>query len=342
MKIALTHVDLPDESKGGVAHQVHYLANALVERGHDVTMFTFSPAVAECRYKVHQYPRRSFLNRVQSFVFAAHLARTDFSDFDVLHTNGDNYLVRSRTPHLRTFYGSAKDEAGSAVRLRRRVYQAVIAQLETLGARVADLNVGISEATRVRIPAVTQIVPCGVDVTHFHPGQKNGRPVVLFVGTTGGRKRGQFLADIFEHEVRPRFPDAEFWAVAERPMEGEGIVNFGRVDFETLTDLYRRAWVFCLPSTYEGFGVPYIEAMASGTPVVASPNPGACEVLDNGKYGFLVQDKQIGVIINKLFEDAQLRQKHIDLGLTRAQEFSWDRVAEQYEQLYKNLSMNAV
>lgn len=125
-------------------------------------------------------------------------------------------------------------------------------------------------------------------------------------------------------------------------MEGEGIVNFGRVDFETLTDLYRRAWVFCLPSTYEGFGVPYIEAMASGTPVVASPNPGACEVLDNGKYGFLVQDKQIGVIINKLFEDAQLRQKHIDLGLTRAQEFSWDRVAEQYEQLYKNLSMNAV
>ncbi len=338
MRIAMTHVDLPNESKGGVAHQVHYLANTLVERGHDVTMFTFSPADAECRYQVHQYRRQASLRHVQSFVFAAHLAKTDFSGFDVLHTNGDNYLIRSCTPHLRTFHGSAKDEAGSAIRLRRRLYQAVIAQLETLGARAADLNVGVSEATRVRISAVTQIVPCGVNITHFHPGQKNERPAVLFVGTTGGRKRGQFLADIFQREVRSRFPDAELWAVAERPMEGESIVNFGRADSETLADLYRRAWVFCLPSTYEGFGVPYIEAMASGTPVVASLNAGACEVLRNGKYGFLVEDKQIGITINNLLEDAQLRQNRIDSGLLRSQEFSWERVAEQYEQLYRSLS----
>ncbi len=67
-------------------------------------------------------------------------------------------------------------------------------------------------------------------------------------------------------------------------MRGEGIVNLGKkVPFEKLCELYQRAWILCLPSTYEGFGVPYIEAMASGTVAVASPNPGAKEILDNGK-----------------------------------------------------------
>jgi hypothetical protein len=78
MKIAMTHVDLPNESKGGVAFQAHYLANILVERGHDVTMFTFSPVYPDCRYSVHQYPISPQLRRLQAFVFAVHLAKTIF------------------------------------------------------------------------------------------------------------------------------------------------------------------------------------------------------------------------------------------------------------------------
>ena len=55
---------------------------------------------------------------------------------------------------------------------------------------------------------------------------------------------------------------------------GAGITVLGRLDDEELAREYRAAWVFCLPSSYEGFGIPYAEAMASGTPVVATPNPG--------------------------------------------------------------------
>lgn len=66
MKIAMTHVDLPNESKGGVAFQAHYLANAIVDRGHDVTMFTFSPVYADCHYRVHQYPISPQLRRLFS------------------------------------------------------------------------------------------------------------------------------------------------------------------------------------------------------------------------------------------------------------------------------------
>jgi phosphatidylinositol alpha-mannosyltransferase len=338
MKIAMTHVDLPNESKGGVAFQVHYLANALVKRGHEITMFTFSPAYADCLYQVHQYPISPRLRRYKAFLLAWQTSRTDFSPFDLVHAHGDNYLLRNQHPQLRTFYGSAKDEAETAVSLKRRIYQTIITRLEDIGARVADTNVGISEATRQRVPAVSKIVPCGVDLTHFYPGMKSAEPSLLFVGTTGGRKRGALLAKIFLKQIRHEFPNAQLWAVTEKPMEGEGIVNLGKVSLETLTDLYRRAWVFCLPSSYEGFGVPYIEAMASGTAVVATPNPGALEVLDKGRFGVIADDANIGTQINKLFGDISLRENYARMGLERAQDFSWDQVAGRYEQLYQELT----
>ncbi len=340
MKIAMTHVALPNESKGGVAHQVHSLANVLAERGHEVTMFTFSPPYAECRYRVHQYSTRRLPRNPswRTFLFAARLARTDFSRFDVLHTNGDNYLLRGRHPQVRTFYGSAKDEFLSAVRLRRRLYQAFMVTLEEIGGRVADVNVGISEATRARIPQVTRIIPCGVDTSRFRPGPKAEKPAILFVGTTGGRKRGTFLADVFAREVRPRFPSAELWAVTERPLPGEGIQNFGRASTDVLADLYQRAWVFCLPSTYEGFGVPYIEALAAGTAVVASPNPGAKEVLCDSRFGLIANDEGIGSALNSLLSEDAARERYAAHGLLRAQDFRWENVAEQYEKVYAELS----
>jgi glycosyltransferase involved in cell wall biosynthesis len=340
MKIAMTHVDLPNESKGGVAFQAHYLANILVERGHDVTMFTFSPVYPDCRYSVHQYPISPQLRRLQAFVFAVHLAKTDFSGFDIIHTHGDNYLLWGHHPQVRTFHGSAKDEAISAQRLRRRLYQMVMANLEQVGARVSDVNVGVSHATQARIPAVSVIIPCGVNIARFCPGQKAEHPSILFVGTTEGRKRGRFLADVFHREVRSHFPNAELWAVTERPMEGEGIVNFGKVPLETLCELYQRAWIFCLPSTYEGFGVPYIEAMASETAVVASPNPGALEVLREGEYGVIAEDSDLGNQLTHLLSHEEIRRTYAEKGLLRAQNFTWEQVAMQYENLYVRLLSN--
>ena len=66
------------------------------------------------------------------------------------------------------------------------------------------------------------------------------------------------------------------------------------VDDAELASLYRRAWAYVTPSTYEGFGLPYLEAMACGTPVVATPNPGSVEILDHGKYGVLAADEEFG------------------------------------------------
>jgi glycosyltransferase involved in cell wall biosynthesis len=213
----------------------------------------------------------------------------------------------------------------------------VISGLEKVGAWVADVNVGVSYATKQRIPEVSQVIPNGVDMTRLRPGQKSEKPSVLFVGTTGGRKRGTWLAKIFCQQVRAKFPDAELWSVAEKSMEGEGIVNFGRVSQDVLCDLYQKAWVFCLPSTYEGFGIPYVEALAAGTSVVAAPNVGAREILAEGKYGIIAQDDQIGAQIVCLLGDENLRRSYAEKGLVRAQDFEWDKVVRQYEAIYADL-----
>jgi phosphatidylinositol alpha-mannosyltransferase len=342
MKIAMTHVDLPNETRGGVAAQAHYLANSLTERGHEVTMFTFSPAFEGCRYRVrtlHKTPSK--INRIwPAGAFARELARTDFSKFDVLHTHGDNYLLKKRPglpKQVRTFHGSARDEAGSATRLRRRVYQWIVARLERKSQGVADIDIGISTTTKQRVPSVTQIISCGVDTSLFSPSAKSPHPTILFVGTVEGRKRGSLLAETFTKTVRSQCPDAELWSVADGDLPVDGVKNFGKVPLDQLVRLYQEAWVFCLPSTYEGFGVPYIEAMAAGTPVVATANPGANEVLAEGQHGIISADDSLGKSLCELLQNEDLRAEYARSGVKRAQDYSWTRITQQYEDVYSSL-----
>jgi len=346
LRVAIAHVDLPNESKGGVPHQVHALANALHDRGLDVTVVTFSPAYEECCYRVLQLKRPPLrLRRLWPFFFAWRLAQSNYRDFDVVHAHGDNYLLRRSDAHpqVRTFHGSAQDEAISATSLKRRLMQRVLAYLERVDARVADCCTGVSEATRSRLPEVAHVIPNGVDLERFRPGEKSAEPTILFVGAAQGRKRGQFLAELFCKEVLPRFPEARLWAVSDEPLRGPdglqnpAIVNFGRVSSEELVRLYREAWVFCLPSTYEGFGVPYIEAMASGTPVVASPNPGAREVLEEGAFGVVAKDDEIAGALCLLLSSDQARAEASRRGLEHVKKYSWQRVTDAYLSLYDTL-----
>lgn len=342
LQIALTHVDLPNQSKGGVAHNVHHLANQLVSRGHQVTMFTFSPAFSECLYQVHQIESRGKTKKWSSYAFAWSLTQIDFSPYDILHSFGDNYLLKHRHPQVRTFMGSARDELQSATSIQRKLKQLSLIYLEKLGAGVADTCTGISLATQNRIPAVTKIVPPGVDLERFSPGTKSKSPSILFVGTLGGRKRGTFLAEVFAREIRPRFPDAQLWSVADAPLGGQGtvdsdagIVDWGRVSLDELARLYRQAHVFCLPSTYEGFGIPYVEAMASGTAIVASPNAGALEITEAGKWGVVAPDAELGQTIVRLLGDPREREKWARLGLERAPLYRWEKVVAAYEAIYR-------
>jgi glycosyltransferase involved in cell wall biosynthesis len=143
------------------------------------------------------------------------------------------------------------------------------------------------------------------------------------------------LLQKFRNDVLARIPEAELWMVCEERVEGPGVRWFGRVSEVVLAELYRKAWVFCLPSSYEGFGIPYVEAMASGTAVVATPNPGAREVTAYGYYGLLAEERDLGAQLAGLILDSSRRKRMESRGLRRAQEFGWDRVCGRYEDLYR-------
>ena len=129
------------------------------------------------------------------------------------------------------------------------------------------------------------------------PGSKTAHPSVLFVGTLDGRKRGRFLLDAFLDAIRAAHPTATLTVVGPEGPDSPGVTYRTGVSDEALAELYRRAWVYASPSTYEGFGLPYLEAMACGTSSWRRAIPGSLEVLDDGEYGLMPDDAMFGAVV---------------------------------------------
>jgi glycosyltransferase involved in cell wall biosynthesis len=109
----------------------------------------------------------------------------------------------------------------------------------------------------------------------------------------------------------------------------------GFVDDRTLAALYRLATVFAFPSLYEGFGLPPLEAMASGTPVVTSNVSSLPEVV--GDAAMLVNPEDVSAIahgLRKVLLDEDLRARMRARGLARAAEFSWSRSVATIHRIY--------
>jgi glycosyltransferase involved in cell wall biosynthesis len=328
---------LPSASKIGVGYQVHELATELVRRGHHVDVFSECPPVEGA---IYGHRRVRLTGPLRTFRFATTLRRTDFSSYDVLHAHGDDYWMwRRRVPlHVRTLHGSCFEEALRIRGFKERARMVLLGFSEVLASLVADRTVVVSPTTRRWTPWVRTVIPNGVDTRRFHPrpGLRSERPTVLFVGTWGGRKRGSELGRIFREDVRPMVPDAELWMVTQDapPKPGKGIKVLGRLSDEELADAYAGAWAFCLPSTYEGFGIPYAEALASGLPVVSTPNAGARYVLDDGQAGVLAELDQLGSALVGVLTDRRHSEALAAAGMARSRLFSLGTVVDQYEELY--------
>ena len=336
MKLAMTSLYLPSGSKIGVGYQAHAMANAFVERGWEVTMHSPCEKPEDALYKHVVVPVGA---RLRTFRFAWELRRYDWSRFDVVHAHGDDTFLWLKKPiHVRTMHGSCFAEALHIPGVKGKLRMALLGLSEVLASCGAQRTVAVSDNTRRSYPWIRQVIPNGVSLEVYHPTEiKAPAPAILFVGTYHNRKRGKLLMRAFEERVRVALPTAQLWMVCNDAPPAPGVAVLGRVDEAQLADLYRKAWVFCLPSSYEGFGVPYIEAMASGTAVVATPNPGANEVLARGRFGRIVEPEALGDALADLLNNRAERERLQTLGLQRAQEFGWPRITEQYEALYRSL-----
>ena len=172
------------------------------------------------------------------------------------------------------------------------------------------------------------VTPNGVDPS-FEPG---GTPdsYVLFVGAIQPRKDPMAAADAARKAglrlivAGPRKDER-----LARELEAAGAEVRGYVSKEELIGLSRRAACLVLPTRYEGFGLPVLEAMASGTPVVAAPDPAVREVAgDAALYG---EGGELAELIRRAVDD---RERLAAAGLARARRFSWAETARRTVDVY--------
>jgi phosphatidylinositol alpha-mannosyltransferase len=227
-----------------------------------------------------------------------------------------------------------------------------------------DGRIVVSEAARefnhTHFPGDYRIIPNGIDVARFsgehaRPIERywDDRPTVLFVGRLEYRKGFKYLLRAWPW-VRALVPDARLLVVGafekrhKRPyvlyarQHGiRGVRFVGRVSDQDLARYYRTADLFCAPSPgFESFGIVLLEAMAAGTPVVASDIPGFRCVLEEDVQGvfFLPREPQLlAKAIVDLLQDAPRRRRMGRAGQIKARAYDWPCVAKRVLDFYQDV-----
>jgi glycosyltransferase involved in cell wall biosynthesis len=175
---------------------------------------------------------------------------------------------------------------------------------------------------------------------------------VLYAGNVKPHKNLERLIEAFHRLRRAGFDQAKLVIIGDEISKHQALrravhrhnlhkhVRFlGFVSDETLAVLYRLASVFVFPSLYEGFGLPPLEAMASGTPVVTSNVSSLPEVV--GDAAVLVDPYDTQAIADGLartLSDRDLRETLRARGLARARQYSWERSVQQVRQIYEEVA----
>lgn len=294
--------------------------------------------------------------------------------YDLIHSHywlsgwvGAKLQQRWDVPHLVMFHTLAK--------IKERAYLGATEHPLRIGVEnrilaAADLVVAGSPNERHQLihwlgvhPQRIVTVPCGVDLERFHPLDRqaarqalglSAEPVVLFVGRLDPIKGAPVLLDAIASVEEPLVPqllivggegrsDPEIRRLRAqaRKLGIERQVHFlGPKDHSELPLLYNAADVVCVPSYYESFGLVALEAMACGTPVVASRVGGLTSTIRDGETGFLIPWRcpdPFAERLELLLGNAQLRQQFRLAAQQVARGYAWSSVAGQMLTVYQRL-----
>jgi glycosyltransferase involved in cell wall biosynthesis len=255
----------------------------------------------------------------------------------------EHHTAGTRELQIRKFR-FAQEKADAVIAISEATKRDIVAHLGISAQRVHVIYGGVSPAfhpIEARNALARALAPMGLS-----PGS-----YILYVGTIEPRKNLRRLIEAY-HLLRKMMPppapklvlagasgwkyQETFECVEDLNLEG-AVVFLGRVSSEALPALYNGAVLFIYPSLYEGLGLPPLEAMACGVPVIASNVSSLPEIV--GDAGILIdpQDVQaLAAILKNLLEDGERRTELREAGLARASQFSWERAAREMLELYKS------
>ena len=225
----------------------------------------------------------------------------------------------------------------------RRDYPALAAR----HARAADAVIVNSEYTRGLVTSRLQVPPDRITVCYpgaprWHPRTEPSTPgPILHMGTIEPRKNVGAIIKAYRALVerdpgvppllfagRMTVPEETILSADDKAILRDRVLFFGYVTDEQRKRLYREASLLVMASTDEGFGIPALEAMTIGLPVVAAKRGSLPEVV--GDAGLLVDADDANALadaMRQLLREAELRRALVDRGFERAKRFNWDHSA---------------
>jgi len=277
------------------------------------------------------------------------------SSSDVFHSSHFRFSIFSKAKNVTTAHdliyekGLIVDGLGARLNLYER----------KLSFFTADAIICISENTRKDLlqiyPALKgrcplYVVQHGMNVNLPNVISENviNNPYLLYVGGRDGYKNftgaleGYLLSGLWRHGVKlictgEKFKESELKLFKSKGVE-KMVVCEEHVNSKRLYELYRNAYCLLYTSSYEGFGLPPIEAMSAGCPVIASNISSIPEVV--GDAGILINPFSHDDISKAilLLESDEIRNDLINKGVGRSQLFSWDKSAESHYKVYKEIT----
>ncbi len=274
---------------------------------------------------------------------------------DVVHASG-GAVPATKAPLVATIHDLAwRRHPETATRRGRRVFEGWLSD-----SRRADRVVCPSETTRFDLMAAgfnddqIRVVPLGVTLSDVEPGSTSrlraryglAEPFVLWMGTLEPRKNLDRL--VAAMSASKRLADVPLVLVGPEGWRTDVARTVASLKDRAVVvgpvgEAEKRAWleaadVFCFPSLYEGFGLPVLEAMACGTPVVTSKGTAVEEFLGDG--GLLVDPTDVGSIAESLaavLDDNELATRLGSAGRARSLAYSWSKTADSLVAVYQEL-----
>ncbi len=188
------------------------------------------------------------------------------------------------------------------------------------------------------------------DVSKVKIKYKTGDKYLLHTGTLNPRKNLEFLIRVYSQIVKS-YPDYNLVIVGKKGWYYEGLFTLtrqlglenkvifaGYIADEDKSALYKGAQLFLFPSHYEGFGLPPLEAMSIGVPVISSNTSSLPEIVENAGILLSPSDELSWVrSIKSILSDRKLHNRYSKLGLIQSQKFSWAKTAAETLMVYKEL-----
>jgi len=296
--------------------------------------------IEQCRFAVHDAPFGVVWQQV-------HLSRyLDRENTDVFWAPHGTLPFRCSVPSVATIHDLTSITMPHRHRWKTILsFNMMISRSLASATRITSISTTVADEVMrgFGIPANRiEVVPLGVS-PFFSPSDTEPgtlpfglepRSYLLFVGTIEPRKGIDDLLEAWKMAktgLRLVVSGGEGWGSKRlrRNLLSAGALLTGYVDRDQQRELYRHASAFVLPSHYEGFGLPVLEAMACGTPVIASRGGALPEVV--GDAGFLVdpgRPDELCQAIRILLGDADLQADLRQKGLDRARSATWERTAE--------------